>query len=1322
MSALARLRNLFLPVSIGLLVLLVAGLYNLVWLPSQHKYLDNRNFRLLSTLNEQISISINTFDMMLDNAADSGVPGNDTDNDDDTDTNLSFYLKQVAPRLKSVDKEEQKVLGNDFGDPPYIAVKADEGTHFLYLAFKRTQDTTSRKYAVRTDLDKLIRDLLPPANRNPFDVLLVAQKDGAVIFQSSAPGLAVTNIDAFEDRTFAAKTDKPVSAAAKPEKSDSTDGKAQLQSTRYSSNQFSEINLAGTPYRLYSQPIQLSFSLNHPERKDADRDVAPRPTEQWVVCALVRAEAFRSESESISYTFFLWVSAAVFLALLAPPFLKLFVSAPAERLRASELGITAIFACAVAATLTFILLDLFHWRKDFDEQAKEQMESIARAIDGNFTHEQEAAFDQLNKFSEDEKIQHLMQESHPKHRPTFAGKDGICDPPSACQTQILADDSAENLFYPYLQFAAWSDAKGDQQVKWTIRGHATPFINLDDGTIPYYPAIKRALEDRGVGAPVPTQGIGTQYSPNTGYNITAFWQVFTMPAKSVPGRPDRANEKNVFCASLVTRPISVSGPVLPADFQFAIVNKDGLVIFHSDFTRNLRENFFAETDQDVKIRSLVLMRGEDALTANYMGRSHRMYVLPMKANAEELWSVIVFRDLRLEQTMNLEVLSLATMLFSVYALIAALAMGATLLLKKGHGARHWLWPDSRKSATYGRLAIINIFAIVLLLFVSRIPLKLPLLFCAASVPVGILIFNLLALKREAEPVDEAKDKMPARWVAGYAGTSATLLAVVAVLPCLSFFRVAWDFEQKLFLERSQIRLIDDVKARRQSLQAYYQDVRMGEKNAQKLLAEPGDQEQLKFSYEDSFQNTRMRPVKGVEPSAECSLGTARGTERCMEIFLGMISPPYNQLAADGRSLAKASPDIWKWSSGLSNGDNSDLSIGKEHLQLEKQAGKNETKIIVESLLPRLQAPWGHWQWWLGSIAFLVGLLLMVYYGLKRVFMLDIDHSDDPAAPNYPGIPRDPTGGNPPSGPFDAASLIAKLAKNLVIVSRSSSSTVAHLLERQDVQAYDLSQPLVVPLRRAASQGGGSSDVNVSANPVEEIVRDGRPVVFYNFESGLEVREQSQRKLAILDNLLSKPPQSVVVISMVDPVVNSPQPEQEQWETVFRSFVRIDLNASPSRRADETVDQCESRISADAYYHWLLAGRSKAQKLALVQLAQEGVVNAKSRGVVRELMNEGLVVRRWGLITIIDHRFAHFLNRAIPRESIKHWESQGAGIHASMLRTSLVVAGIGIGAFLLYTQAAIFNNWITYMTGLAAAVPAVMKLLDVLPGSGNAPVH
>jgi hypothetical protein len=185
-------------------------------------------------------------------------------------------------------------------------------------------------------------------------------------------------------------------------------------------------------------------------------------------------------------------------------------------------------------------------------------------------------------------------------------------------------------------------------------------------------------------------------------------------------------------------------------------------------------------------------------------------------------------------------------------------------------------------------------------------------------------------------------------------------------------------------------------------------------------------------------------------------------------------------------------------------------------------------------------------------------------------------------------------------------------------------------------------------------------VNVSLDPVEEIVRDGRPVVFYNFESGLEVRDDSQGKLAILDNVFFKLPQSVVVASMVDPVVNSSQAEQQQWQTMLRSFVRIDLNSSPTRSANETGEQFESRISADAYYHWLLADRSKAQKLALVQLAQEGIVNAKSRGVIRELRNQGLLEQRWGVISVNDDRFTHFLKGALPRDSIKHWERQVRG--------------------------------------------------------------
>jgi hypothetical protein len=206
MSKLARFRSFFPPAIIGLALAVVAGLYYFAWLPSQQRYLDDRNFRLLTTLGEQISASINNFDKVLDHASDSGITGK----------TLAEYLKIVAPQLSTFeDSPDKQVIGGDYGDPPKMTVMANEGTHFLYLAFQRNWDKTETKakaetnYAVGTDLDKLIRELVSPANRNPFDVVLVAQSNGTVIFQSSAPGLGVATIDWFEDESEVAKTGKP---------------------------------------------------------------------------------------------------------------------------------------------------------------------------------------------------------------------------------------------------------------------------------------------------------------------------------------------------------------------------------------------------------------------------------------------------------------------------------------------------------------------------------------------------------------------------------------------------------------------------------------------------------------------------------------------------------------------------------------------------------------------------------------------------------------------------------------------------------------------------------------------------------------------------------------------------------------------------------------------------------------------------------------------------------------------------------------------------------------------------------------------------------
>jgi hypothetical protein len=157
----------------------------------------------------------------------------------------------------------------------------------------------------------------------------------------------------------------------------------------------------------------------------------------------------------------------------------------------------------------------------------------------------------------------------------------------------------------------------------------------------------------------------------------------------------------------------------------------------------------------------------------------------------------------------------------------------------------------------------------------------------------------------------------------------------------------------------------------------------------------------------------------------------------------------------------------------------------------------------------------------------------------------------------------------------------------------------------------------------------------------------------------------------------------------------------------------------AQRVDETLEQFESRISAEAYQRWLFPRRPRPQKLVLVHLAQERLVSPNSGGIVRELMTEGIVLRRWGLVTIKDSRFAEFVKCAVPPDTVKHWEGRGAGTRSASLRTSLLVVGVAVGGFLIYTQGEIFNTWVTYATGLAAAVPAFIRVFAVLRGKSGA---
>ena len=1124
MSLLVRLRSFFIPAIVGLILISAAGWYNLFWLPSQHRYLDDRNFRTLKTLSDQIRLSINAFDKMMDNAADSGI----------TSEMLQPYLNNVAPQLEKPDESESKTaVGDDDSDTPKKAIAADEGTHFLYLAFKR--DAKAR-YAIRTDLDRLIDKLSPPAIRCPFDALVIAQSDGTVIYQKSLSGIVMARINTLDD----------ASGETKPGKSDP---QITLDSLSQSSR-LEQVRIAGARYRLYAQPLQLSFAPADPSGKAARSVFTGAIPKPWILCGLVRADRFRSESQAISYTYILWLSAVILLAIASYPFLRLHVSSPAERLRASDVIAIAVSTCFAAATLTFVLLDLNFWQNQFNYSAYDQMRKLAAAIDSNFENEKNKALDQLQGFyaENSHKTNALRAALHEAQthtgEPLQLTRSGAgCDPPWACKVELRSDSDPavarllEN--YPYLHYVNWSDYQGKQRVKWTTRKSVTPFLNLDDPSVPYYPAIKTAFQNQGNSNSVPTEGIGSQYSANTGDNITIFWRLLDADGNPASEKVDSTAARKLFCASLVTKPISVFDPVLPGGFQFAVIGPDGTVIFHSDHTRNLRENFFAETDQNQDVHSRVAMRAAGSLVTNYMGRPNRLYMRPMNANQNELWTVVVFRELHPEETMNLEILSLSSILFFLYTGALAFLLGLAHWLRRGRVSGSWLWPDSRKADAYRLLAVINIVVALLFYFISDLPSSFAVLPSSVFIPVGTVILNLVMLSGQDDGPGSLEKRSAAtspRWQLAYVGTCTALLAIVAVLPCFSFFKVACDFEQKLFVESSQLKLAQDLEQRAERLRARYQGIEMG-RYARKLLATPEEKTTPYFSYHETLDTT-INSARAYDTtlqrndSTHCSLTNAVSREDCVEFLLISLSPLYNQLAADTRYLAEVgSSGMWSWSSSLSPGK----------LVLTKLEPGQKVLRISSPVTP-LAIPWASGQWWMSAALFMAALFWFVRSTLRRMFLLDLI---EPLERNHHSIQCDPKG-----------------------------------------------------------------------------------------------------------------------------------------------------------------------------HHCLFSRRSKIEKLVLVHLAQEQLVNPNSRQIVRKLISEGHVEKRRGLLTITDPSFANFLKCATAPETIRNWERQEAGVRFTSLRTSLLVVGVGVAAFLIYTQGDVFSTWVTYMTGLAASVPVFLRLFEIFHHGGS----
>jgi hypothetical protein len=166
--------------------------------------------------------------------------------------------------------------------------------------------------------------------------------------------------------------------------------------------------------------------------------------------------------------------------------------------------------------------------------------------------------------------------------------------------------------------------------------------------------------------------------------------------------------------------------------------------------------------------------------------------------------------------------------------------------------------------------------------------------------------------------------------------------------------------------------------------------------------------------------------------------------------------------------------------------------------------------------------------------------------------------------------------------------------------------------------------------------------------------------------------------------------------------------------------------NPWGRFDDTVrpailnylESCPTRAEAlvgllglvEEDYKMVLDACSDDERIVLVQLAREGVLNPKQSTAVRNLLGRGLLVRDPAL-RLVNRSFALFVLRRYEPEKLRALERGEAGFGWAQMRWILLVALLAIAAFLWTTQPSVVENILKYLSAAAVGAGALMKIVS-----------
>ena len=1274
-----RFNTLVIPLITWVVLLIPFAVYQRYYVNSQQAYLTEHGFRLLSAVGRQLDTYIDSINKTVKAAQKSA---------NETPSKLSDKLKQTEPKQKPrvfmdfmrTFHPELPINIQGLGDPANCMKPRILSVEFGPQATSYGECFES-PISGRLVLDSYIRDRLTGIGEDYFDDVLIARTNGEVLFQRSLDS-RISNLNSL---ISSVGSPAPSNAQADANQKITTAKETPPFQLISGSSSVRSVKVSGEDYNLFLQPFRLSAAGN-----------GATDDGRIILCGLWRTERLNSESFALPYSYVVWftlicVAAGSFIW----PFLKIKFMNRAERLRRSQgwLLVLSMFLGVSSVTLIVLNWSYSSWVRN---QIDKDLKDLAYEIQSHVNSELALALQQLDSLNLKKWVQ--------------GSQTGTNSSDSAVKMQVRYFKDYQSKFkYPYIDIAFLTDGRGNQIVKYTIDRFSTPQTPVNDRSF---------FQDIAAGQPGRLASLDNQhyyslqalFSPNTGL----FSTVIATPVEYAP--------KQNGTQAIVFRPLSLVDPVLPADFGFAVLNRDGNVLFHSNSLRNISENFIQECKDPAALQAAIFSNREQIINVDYSGKSRRALVTAIGNLGPDPLTLIVFFSTETTQTINMAIILIGSVLMAFYTGIF-LIIAAIDLLRENKYPPALIWPCRKYSFRYVVIIAINGILVVgfLLRFTDQQELSLlTTTVCDLSLSILATIV-VLYVRRVPDFIRGYEGLLQAKFKFTYAAAAVSLLIAVTVIPCFGFYKFSRDAASELATKHAQLKVLNDVRLHEKRVRKDYGDL-----NPPELSADM-DRDNLN----DIAAMRIMDRLAHYEKTPHQFISFADQEEK--------VEPEENPL--------QIAFDQWL-------GETSQLfpsnTLGSEMRMLQFDAESN-----IEE----------HPQW--GEISYNT---FKVSWGGPPIYA---------QFPEWPGVYRRAwavlgflwllVGG-----------WFFMLMKKIFVPDRQFPLPLKHVRWKDSSQVAGsyllLSDPHSGTSRRvSAIPGIQYCDFRVEPGKDIKEYSQKDVVVLDNLDFNMGDKSINEKKLKTLEDFVYKVGCRVVLVSSVDPVfflsdvdsASTTVPSQAgseilaRWISVMSSFQLASIEDSArtlfndllqkkdaesvsqellcwlneecrhttylrsvgsllfrkhrhDTRFDRTILDNELSERTRSYYPLLWSTLSPGERLILFQLANDGWANNMNEPAIRQLLTKELI-RCNPMFQVMNESFRLFIRNTQDQRQILEWEQQSKQSSWSSLKIALLAAAIGLGAWLFYAQKDLFQGVIGYILSLGAAVAAIANILGGLKG-------